>query len=185
MAILLHMQKRAISKARLCQILFEFEWLAFSLSNPMVYLKLSWCFSSLAVLEIPVSSAFCWLLRVRAICQVIDLYPTKLREMWATFRLLVLKVLILTGSKIHTVMSTGQAGGRGWGKGREEMAVIPNLSVVPGYEMGWKSVWHRQTACSLYKQTHKWGKFCSLTSFVMKDSHIFVWNKSMTLINTS
>lgn len=36
-----------------------------------------------------------------------------------------------------------------------------------------------------YKKLYKWGKFCFLTSFVMKRSHIFVWNKSMMLINTS
>jgi len=39
-------------------------------------------------------------------------------ETRATFGLLILKVLILTGSKIHIVMSTGQAGAGARGKRR-------------------------------------------------------------------
>lgn len=79
MAILLCMQKRkkkkrAISEAHLCPILFECEWPFFSPSNPMVYLlELFWWLPSLAVPELPISSA---------VCRARDLYPTGLVETW-------------------------------------------------------------------------------------------------------
>jgi len=153
----------------------------------MVYFpELFWCFSSLAVPELPISSAFCWLLRVRTTCRVIDLYLTGLMETRATFGLLILKVLILTGSKIHIVMSTGQAGAGARGKRRRTWfwTHLP----CPARLWNGSNVSLTSAKCWLFhfnKQVHKWGKFCFLTHFVMKGSHIFVWNKSMTPINTS
>lgn len=47
--------------------------------------------------------------------------------------LLILKTFILTGSKIHTAMSTGQAGG----EGEEEKDAIPNSPALPGEAVGW------------------------------------------------
>lgn len=72
--LLLCKTKRTVSKVHLYQILSDFEWHSFFLSNPIIYfLELFWCFSSLAVPEQFIGSGNSWLLRKSTVYQIIDL----------------------------------------------------------------------------------------------------------------